>query len=157
MAIVELVPCQDCLLDFLKLIGDEDRHVRKAAVVALSAVAHHKPELVAVHLPALLPLLYDQTVTKPELVRTVDLGPFKHKVSVVGLHYVLNYISSKPALTCGLLPDPVLQCTKFHVQGTDFHVRTFFIPCLRNVTGCSIDTSNDLTPLTFSMPGCLHK
>ena len=33
-----------CLLAFLSLIADEDRNVRRAAVVALSAVAHHKVE-----------------------------------------------------------------------------------------------------------------
>lgn len=60
---------QECLLDFLKLMGDSDRHVRKAAVVALSAVVHHKPGLVTAGLPQLLPLLFDQTVIKPEMVR----------------------------------------------------------------------------------------
>ncbi|GJN19078.1 hypothetical protein PR202_gb06315 [Eleusine coracana subsp. coracana] len=40
----------------------------------------HKPNLVKALLPELLPLLYDQTVVKQELVRTVDLGPFKHVV-----------------------------------------------------------------------------
>lgn len=71
---------KDCLLDFLKLLGDSDRHVRKAAVVALSAVVHHKPGLVTTGLPQLLPLLFDQTVIKPEMIRTVDLGPFKHRI-----------------------------------------------------------------------------
>jgi cullin-associated NEDD8-dissociated protein 1 len=60
---------QDCLLDFLMLMEDPDRHVRKAAVVALSAVVHHKPGLVAAGLEQLLPQLYDQTVIKPEMVR----------------------------------------------------------------------------------------
>lgn len=60
---------QDCLLDFLLLMGDPDRHVRKAAVVALSAVVHHKPGLVAGGLEQLLPLLFDQTAIKPEMVR----------------------------------------------------------------------------------------
>jgi len=31
-------------------------------------------------LPTLLPLLYSETVKKPELVHQVDLGPFKHTV-----------------------------------------------------------------------------
>uniref|UniRef100_A0A383V8K4 TATA-binding protein interacting (TIP20) domain-containing protein n=1 Tax=Tetradesmus obliquus TaxID=3088 RepID=A0A383V8K4_TETOB len=71
---------KDCLLDFLMLMKDPDRHVRKAAVVALSAVVHHKPGLVAAGLEQLLPLLYDQTAIKPEMIRTVDLGPFKHRI-----------------------------------------------------------------------------
>jgi hypothetical protein len=59
---------QDCLLDFLMLMSDPDRHVRKAAVVALSAVVHHKPGLVAAGLEQLLPQLFDQTEVKPEMV-----------------------------------------------------------------------------------------
>ncbi|GAB4848565.1 Cullin-associated NEDD8-dissociated protein 1 [Ancistrocladus abbreviatus] len=65
---------------FLMLIKDHDRHVRRAAVLALSTAAHNKPNLIKGLLPELLPLLYDQTVVKQELIRTVDLGPFKHVV-----------------------------------------------------------------------------
>nr|GMD40784.1 cullin-associated NEDD8-dissociated protein 1 [Ipomoea batatas] len=65
---------------FLMLIKDDDRHVRRAAVLALSTAAHNKPNLIKGLLPELLPLLYDQTTIKKELIRTVDLGPFKHTV-----------------------------------------------------------------------------
>ncbi|XP_042384041.1 cullin-associated NEDD8-dissociated protein 1-like [Zingiber officinale] len=65
---------------FLMLIKDSDRHVRRAAVLALSTAAHNKPNLIKGLLPELLPLLYDQTVIKKEMIRTVDLGPFKHIV-----------------------------------------------------------------------------
>ncbi|XP_010930555.1 cullin-associated NEDD8-dissociated protein 1 [Elaeis guineensis] len=65
---------------FLMLIKDNDRHVRRAAVLALSTAAHNKPNLIKALLPELLHLLYDQTVVKQELIRTVDLGPFKHVV-----------------------------------------------------------------------------
>lgn len=65
---------------FLMLIKDNDRHVRRAAVLALSTFAHNKPNLIKGLLPNLLPLLYDQTIVKQELIRTVDLGPFKHTV-----------------------------------------------------------------------------
>ncbi|KAI4298901.1 hypothetical protein L6164_032414 [Bauhinia variegata] len=65
---------------FLMLIKDNDRHVRRAAVLALSTFAHNKPNLIKGLLPDLLPLLYDQTIVKQELIRTVDLGPFKHTV-----------------------------------------------------------------------------
>ncbi|KAG2450178.1 hypothetical protein HYH02_000280 [Chlamydomonas schloesseri] len=68
------------LLDFLRLMGDEDRHVRRAAVVALSGCAHAKPGLVAAGLPGLLPLLYGQTAVREDLIRVVDLGPFKHRI-----------------------------------------------------------------------------
>ncbi|KAG8364032.1 hypothetical protein BUALT_Bualt19G0084000 [Buddleja alternifolia] len=65
---------------FLMLIKDQDRHVRRASVLALSTIARNKPNLIKGLLQELLPLLYDQTVIKKELIRTVDLGPFKHTV-----------------------------------------------------------------------------
>ncbi|EFJ52089.1 hypothetical protein VOLCADRAFT_79240 [Volvox carteri f. nagariensis] len=68
------------LLRFLLLMGDEDRHVRRSAVVALSGCAHAKPGLVVGDLAQLLPLLYAQTAVREDMIRTVDLGPFKHKI-----------------------------------------------------------------------------
>ncbi|GIL42737.1 hypothetical protein Vafri_669 [Volvox africanus] len=65
---------------FLLLMCDEDRHVRRAAVVALSGCAHAKPGLVVGGLDQLLPLLYAQTRVREDMIRTVDLGPFKHKI-----------------------------------------------------------------------------
>ncbi|KAL7596075.1 hypothetical protein Lser_V15G29037 [Lactuca serriola] len=64
------------LLTFDKL----GQHVRRAAVLALSIACHNKPNLIKGLLPELLPLLYDQTVIKKELIRMVDVGPFKHTV-----------------------------------------------------------------------------
>lgn len=40
------------------------KHVRRAAVLALSTAAHNKPNLIKGLLPELLPLLYDQTMVK---------------------------------------------------------------------------------------------
>ncbi|KAK6263538.1 hypothetical protein SCA6_018972, partial [Theobroma cacao] len=68
------------IASFLMLIKDQDRHVRRAAVLALSTFAHNKPNLIKGLLPELLPLHHDQTIVKQELIRTVDLGPFKHIV-----------------------------------------------------------------------------
>ena len=45
------------------------RHVRKAAVQLLSTAAHNKPGLIVDNLPSVLPLLYQQTVLNPALVR----------------------------------------------------------------------------------------
>jgi len=63
-------------------MADEDRHVRRAAVVSLSAVAHQKAGLVAGGgvLGGLMAGLYAQTAVREDLIRTVDLGPFKHKI-----------------------------------------------------------------------------
>jgi len=54
--------------------------VRRAAVQTLSTAAHVKPGLLGGQLAGLLPALYAQTVVDPSLIRTVDLGPFKHKI-----------------------------------------------------------------------------
>lgn len=45
---------------------------------------HGKPGLVSSGgaLARLLPLVYTQTVIRADMIRTVDLGPFKHKVRV---------------------------------------------------------------------------
>lgn len=66
--------------DFLKTMGNEDRHVRKAAVGVLSTAVLMQPQLVAQHLPSTLPLLFAQTVKNPDLVRVINLGPFKHEI-----------------------------------------------------------------------------
>merc|ERR1712000_388263 len=42
--------------------------------------AHAKASLVAPHVAANLEALYGEAKIKPELIREVDLGPFKHKV-----------------------------------------------------------------------------
>ncbi len=46
----------------------------------LSSAAHSKAALVAEHLPGVMPRVYAQTVVNAALIRTVDLGPFKHKI-----------------------------------------------------------------------------
>ena len=56
------------------------RGVRKAAVQMLSSAAHSKASLVSGQLPAVLPQLFQQTAIDVGLIRTVDLGPFKHKI-----------------------------------------------------------------------------
>jgi len=66
--------------DFLATMGDEDRQVRKAAVGVLSTAVLMQPQLVAQHLPSTLPLLFAQTVKNPDLVRIINLGPFKHEI-----------------------------------------------------------------------------
>lgn len=46
----------------------------------LNAAAHNKPGLVQEHLEVALPELYKQTDIDESLIKTVDLGPFKHKI-----------------------------------------------------------------------------
>ncbi|CAH1421705.1 unnamed protein product [Lactuca virosa] len=65
---------------FLMLIKDQDRHVRRVAVLALSIAGHNKPNLIKGLLPELLPLLYDQTVIKMHKFRAYVLGFVGHPV-----------------------------------------------------------------------------
>ncbi|THH17136.1 hypothetical protein EW146_g3609 [Bondarzewia mesenterica] len=68
------------VLDFLLLMMDDDLNVRRLALSAFNAAARTKPHLIRDHLPTLLPILYGETVLKPELIRTVQMGPWQHKV-----------------------------------------------------------------------------
>ncbi|KAI0307414.1 TIP120-domain-containing protein [Multifurca ochricompacta] len=68
------------LLDFLSLMEDTELSVRQLALSVLNAAARTKPHLLRDHLHALLPALYQETIMKTELVRTVQMGPWQHKV-----------------------------------------------------------------------------
>lgn len=46
----------------------------------MNSAARTKPHLIREHLPALLPGLYQETHVNPALVRTVQMGPWTHKV-----------------------------------------------------------------------------
>lgn len=68
------------LVDFLSLMKDADLTVRRLALSALNSAARTKAHLVRDHLSTLLPNLYEETVVRPELIRTVQMGPWTHKV-----------------------------------------------------------------------------
>ncbi|KAI6021197.1 armadillo-type protein [Pisolithus marmoratus] len=68
------------VMDFLSLMKDSDLTVRRLALSALNSAARTKVHLVRDHLPALLQTLYSETVVKPDLIRTVQMGPWQHKV-----------------------------------------------------------------------------
>lgn len=71
---------QAAMEDFLKTVNDSDLNVRRVALVAFNSAAHNKPKLVRDLLDTLLPSLYSETKVKKELVREVEMGPFKHSV-----------------------------------------------------------------------------
>ena len=64
------------IVDFLSLVKDESLEVRKHAMFAFNAAAHNRPGLIRGHLNSLLPMLYQETVPRPELLRKVAMGPF---------------------------------------------------------------------------------
>ncbi|KAJ6620154.1 armadillo-type protein [Mycena sp. CBHHK59/15] len=68
------------LVDFLSLMLDQDLTVRRLALSALNSAARTKPHLIREHLTALLPSLYKETIINPDLIRTVQMGPWTHKV-----------------------------------------------------------------------------
>jgi cullin-associated NEDD8-dissociated protein 1 len=65
---------------FLDLMTDADLSVRRSGMLTFNSIVHNKPGLVRAHLKKFLPVMYGETVIKPELIREVNLGPFKHKV-----------------------------------------------------------------------------
>jgi len=65
---------------FLTLLNDNDLIVKRSALLSLNYIAHNKPALIRANLSTYLPILYNNAKIKPELIREVDLGPFKHKV-----------------------------------------------------------------------------
>ncbi|PPQ63540.1 hypothetical protein CVT24_004770 [Panaeolus cyanescens] len=68
------------LVDFLSLMVDENLVVRRLALSSLNSAARSKPYLLRDHLATLLPSLYQETIPNPELVRTVQMGPWTHRV-----------------------------------------------------------------------------
>lgn len=65
---------------FLYALQDPEPSVRRVALVAFNSAVHNKPSLVRDLLPELLPQLYSETRVKKELIREVEMGPFKHTV-----------------------------------------------------------------------------
>lgn len=65
---------------FLELLSDKELIVRKSVLLSLNFLAHHKSKIIRDILPNYLNQLYGETVVRKELIREVDLGPFKHKV-----------------------------------------------------------------------------
>ncbi|XP_071441523.1 cullin-associated NEDD8-dissociated protein 1 [Hetaerina americana] len=65
---------------FLGALEDLDPNVRRVALVAFNSAAHNKPSLVRDLLDTVLPRLYAETKVRKELIREVEMGPFKHTV-----------------------------------------------------------------------------
>ncbi|KAG8930309.1 hypothetical protein FRC03_000633 [Tulasnella sp. 419] len=68
------------IVQFLSLVHDPDLTVRRLSLSSLNAAARNKPNLIREHLSALMPLLYAETAQKKELIRIVEMGPWKHRV-----------------------------------------------------------------------------
>ncbi|RCN27195.1 HEAT repeat protein [Ancylostoma caninum] len=71
---------QQCIGEFLQTMTDSDLNVRRVALVVLNSAAHNKPSLIRGLLDVLLPSVYSETQVRKELIREVEMGPFKHQV-----------------------------------------------------------------------------
>nr|CAI5840813.1 unnamed protein product [Callosobruchus analis] len=71
---------RQCIGEFLNTLQDPDLNVRRVALVAFNSAAHNKPSLIRDLLETILPQLYGETVIKRDLIREVEMGPFKHTV-----------------------------------------------------------------------------
>lgn len=69
-----------CIGDFLRTVQDPDLNVRRVALVTFNSAAHNKPSLIRDLLEQILPRLYNETKVRKELIREVEMGPFKHTV-----------------------------------------------------------------------------
>uniref|UniRef100_A0A8C8EIZ4 TATA-binding protein interacting (TIP20) domain-containing protein n=1 Tax=Oncorhynchus tshawytscha TaxID=74940 RepID=A0A8C8EIZ4_ONCTS len=69
-----------CIGDFLKTLQDKDPNVRRVALVMFNSAAHNKPSLIRGLLATVLPSLYNETQIRKDLIREVEMGPFKHTV-----------------------------------------------------------------------------
>lgn len=64
----------------VKMLNEPDLENRRLALMTFNSAMHNKPDIILPALDQLLPLAMKETVPKPELIREVQMGPFKHKV-----------------------------------------------------------------------------
>lgn len=62
----------------LNCLDDDDINIKKNVIVSLTAIAHNFSSLLKFYIEELLLKSYNEVTFRPDLVRTVDLGPFKH-------------------------------------------------------------------------------
>ena len=62
------------------ILADGDMEIRRHALSTLNSAAHNKPELILGHFNVLMPYVMEESVIKKELIREVQMGPFKHMI-----------------------------------------------------------------------------
>jgi cullin-associated NEDD8-dissociated protein 1 len=60
------------------MLSDADLSNRRLAVTTLNAAIHNKPNLIIPEINQLLPQVLSDSVIKPELIKVITIGPFKH-------------------------------------------------------------------------------
>jgi len=66
--------------DIIELASDTEHQIRQFTLESLISIAHHLPALLKNEFETLLKIIYSETEVKKELIKEVDLGPFKHKI-----------------------------------------------------------------------------
>lgn len=69
-----LIPMLNSMLD------DDNLENRRLALGVLNSAIHNKSDMILPNLIDLVPLVMKESTVKPELMREVQMGPFKHKV-----------------------------------------------------------------------------
>jgi len=64
----------------VQMLSEPDLENRRLALMTFNSAMHNKPDIILPALDQLLPLAMKETIIKPELIREVHMGPFKHKV-----------------------------------------------------------------------------
>ncbi|KAL8903688.1 MAG: hypothetical protein Q9207_003757 [Kuettlingeria erythrocarpa] len=64
----------------ITMLNDDDLENRRLALGVLNSATHNKSEVILPSLTELVPLVMKESMVKPELIREVQMGPFKHKV-----------------------------------------------------------------------------
>jgi cullin-associated NEDD8-dissociated protein 1 len=64
----------------VQMLNEDDLENRRLALMTFNSAMHNKPDMILPFLDQLMPLAMKETVIKPELIREVQMGPFKHKV-----------------------------------------------------------------------------
>ncbi|KAI0108589.1 armadillo-type protein [Nemania sp. FL0031] len=64
----------------LTVLKDGNLEIRRLGMTTLNSATHNKPELILPHLGELIPFVMAESTIKKELIREVQMGPFKHTV-----------------------------------------------------------------------------
>lgn len=64
----------------IAMLNDDNLENRRLALGVLNSATHNKSEMILPNLTELVPLVMKESVVKLELIREVQMGPFKHKV-----------------------------------------------------------------------------
>lgn len=68
------------LPDIIELASDTEHQIRQFTLESLISIAHHLPELLRGECETLSKIITGEVELKKELIKEVDLGPFKHKI-----------------------------------------------------------------------------